>query len=60
MALNDESTLMVLDAAIGAEMNRIFFDDLERADEITIITFRQRSWLERIAERAASVITRLL
>ncbi len=42
MALNDESTLMVLDSAIGAEMNRIFFDDLEQADEITLAAFRER------------------
>jgi cardiolipin synthase A/B len=60
MALNDEATLMVLDPAIGDELNRIFISDLEHADEITIAAFRRRSWFERIAERAASVITRLL
>jgi cardiolipin synthase len=60
MALNDEATLMVLDRAIGEEMNRIFLTDLEHADEITLASFRRRSWVERIAEGAASVITRLL
>ena len=28
LALNDESTLMILDADTGAQMNAIFFDDL--------------------------------
>jgi cardiolipin synthase len=60
MALNDEATLMVLDRTIGEEMNRIFLRDLEHADEITLAAFRRRSWFERIAEGAASVITRLL
>ena len=60
MALNDESTLMVVDSAIGEQMNRIFLTDLEHADEITLEAFRRRSWFERIAERAANMITRLL
>jgi cardiolipin synthase len=60
MALNDEATLMVLDRTIGNEMNRIFLDDLRDAEEITLAAFRRRSWLERIAERGASVMTRLL
>jgi cardiolipin synthase len=60
MALNDEATLMVLDRRLGAEMNRIFFDDLRHAQEITRETFRARSWLQRIAERGANWLTRLL
>ena len=36
MALNDEATLMVLDRAIGDQMNQIFFDDLRHASEITL------------------------
>jgi phosphatidylserine/phosphatidylglycerophosphate/cardiolipin synthase-like enzyme len=60
MALNDESTLMVLDRAIGEEMNEIFLSDLQHADEMTIAAFRRRSWLERIVERGAQLITRLL
>jgi cardiolipin synthase len=60
MALNDESTLMVLDRSIGDNMNRIFLGDLEHAEEITAATFRRRSWLERIVERGANLITRLL
>jgi cardiolipin synthase len=60
MALNDESTLMVLDPALGEEMNRIFFEDLQHAEEITAAGFRQRSLMQRILERTAHLITRLL
>ena len=60
MALNDESTLMVLDRTAGEEMNRIFTDDLSYAEEITVARFRQRSWFQRMAERGASLLTRLL
>jgi cardiolipin synthase len=60
MALNDESNLMVLDRTVGDEMNRIFLDDLQQAREISIETFRARSWFQRIAERSANWLTRLL
>jgi cardiolipin synthase len=60
MALNDESTLMVLDRTIGEKMNRTFLTDLQHAEEITLATFRRRSWFERIMERGALLITRLL
>lgn len=60
MALNDESTLMVLDRTVGEEMNRIFIDDLRYAEEITTARFRQRSWFQRMAERGANLLSRLL
>ncbi len=60
MALNDESTLMVLDRTVGEEMSQIFVTDLQHAVEVTVADFRRRSWLERIVERGASLITRLL
>ena len=60
MALNDESTLMILDATIGSQMNQIFLDDLRYAQEITLITFQQRSWCARLSERAANFVMRLL
>ena len=60
MALNDEATLMVRDQRIGQQMDGIFLDDLRSAEEITAEEFRQRSWFQRIAERAANLITRLL
>jgi cardiolipin synthase len=60
MALNDEATLMVLDRAVGEEMNRIFFDDLRYAQEISAVSFGRRSWIERLVERGARLLTRLL
>jgi cardiolipin synthase len=60
MALNDESTLMVLDRTLGGEMNRVFVGDLADAREITREAFRARSWFQRMAERGANWLTRLL
>jgi cardiolipin synthase len=60
MALNDEATLMVLDPAFGSQMNEIFMDDLQDAQEITPAEFSRRSWVQRLAERGAHMITRLL
>ncbi len=39
---------------------RIFLDDLRHADEIVLAAFRQRPWFERLMERGANVLTRLL
>jgi cardiolipin synthase len=60
MALNDEATLMVLDRTAGANMDRIFLDDLRHAEEIRLEPFRRRSWFERLAEWGANSLTRLL
>jgi len=60
MALNDEATLMVWDPAIGEQMNHIFADDLRHAREVTAETFGRRSWVQRMLERGASSIDRLL
>jgi cardiolipin synthase len=60
MALNDEATLMVLDRTAGQNMDRIFLDDLRQAEDISLESFRRRSWLERIAEWGANSLTRLL
>lgn len=60
MALNDEATLMVLDRAAGHHMEQVFLEDLRYAAEITAEGFRQRSWLQRAAERGARFFTRLL
>jgi cardiolipin synthase len=60
LALNDESTLMILDARIGEQMNAIFLDDLKHAEEIQAADFLRRPWWERILERAARLVTRLL
>jgi cardiolipin synthase len=60
LALNDESTLMVLDSAAGRRMEEVFLDDLRESKEIDLATFRRRPWTEHVAEWAANQITRLL
>jgi integrase len=40
MALNDESTQMILDPTIGRQMDQIFLDDLRHTEEITLAAFR--------------------
>ena len=60
LALNDEATLMVLDQNVGQRMDAIFLDDLRDSEDITPDRFRQRSWLQRIAEATANLFTRIL
>lgn len=60
MTLNDEATLMVLDAEVGGRMNQIFLDDLRYSEEITAEGFASRPWLGRIAERIANLVVRVL
>jgi cardiolipin synthase len=60
LALNDESNLMVLDRAVGEQMDRTFLEDLRHAREITIESFRARPWFQRFGERGATWLTRLL
>jgi len=60
MALNDESALMTLDGKVGAEMDRLFLDDLRLASEITADAFRQRSWFQKIGEWGAGLFRRVL
>lgn len=60
IALNDESTLMMLDSTAGRRMEDVLRDDLRHAREIDFATFRRRSWIERVAERGADKLTRVL
>jgi cardiolipin synthase A/B len=60
MALNNESTLVILDAEAGAELERSFLDDLEFSQEIRLAEFRQRSWRQKLLEWGASRISRIL
>ena len=60
LALNDESTLMVLDSAAGRRMEEVFLDDLRDAKQIDLAAFRRRPWTQRVAEWAANQITRVL
>ena len=60
MALNDESTLMVLDPSIGQQMDAIFLEDLRHSEEITLAAFRQRALWQRLMERGANLVMRVL
>jgi cardiolipin synthase len=60
LVLNDEATLMILDEGVGRQMNEIFFDDLAHAEEISLRSFRQRPWFDRVDEAAALLIARVL
>lgn len=41
-------------------MQAVFLEDLNHSEEITLMRFRQRSWVQRTLERAASLVQRLL
>ena len=60
MAFNDESNLMVLDPALGADMEALFMEDLRHAQEIHFEEFRRRPLTARIAEQSAHLLSRIL
>jgi cardiolipin synthase len=60
LAFNDESNLLVLDEAFGAEVRAMFLDDLTRSKEVTYDEFRRRPARERFLEWAASRLARML
>jgi cardiolipin synthase A/B len=60
LAFNNESNLVFLDPALGAQMDSTFMDDLTRSKEITLDEFRRRPWYDRVIENGAAVFSRLL
>jgi cardiolipin synthase len=60
MAFNNESNLVVLDRAFGAEMDSVFLDDLRYAKEIKLDEFKRRSIWSKLLEKGASLLSRLL
>ena len=60
LALNNESALVMHDQALGTAMDSLFLEDLRLAREITLRAFRRRPWTERLLERGASVLSRVL
>lgn len=51
--LNDEVNVNVYDEGIAGEMERMFFDDLAKSEEITLRQWFRRSWFDRLKERVA-------
>lgn len=60
LVLNDEANLMILDPDVGRQMNAVFVDDLRYSEEITPTAFAQRSFVQRLGERAANLLSRIL
>jgi cardiolipin synthase A/B len=60
LALNNEVVLLVSDAGIGARLESLFRADLERSEEIDLVRFRRRSWIQRAREGIGTIVSRLL
>ena len=59
-ALNEESNLLMLDRALGARLDTIFLRDLRHARELRLEEFARRPWHEKVKERAATLLSRVL
>ena len=60
MAFNNETTVVVLDSAVGRVMDSLFVADLRHSKEITLAEFRRRPWTGRVMEWGANLLSRLL
>ena len=54
--LNDEANLNIYDAAFARQQSEIFEQDLKRSRRITLEEWRNRPFLEKIRERASSLL----
>jgi cardiolipin synthase len=57
---NDEIMLLAWDPRIGLAMERMFLADLDHAREVVLASFRERPFTERVRERMAAQLTRIL
>jgi cardiolipin synthase len=60
LAFNNESNLVILDAATGAEMDATFLTDLTHSTQMRLEDFRRRSLWRKALERGAALLQRLL
>lgn len=60
LALNDEATLLVLNAEVGAHLAAAFQRDLRYAREIRLEGFRQRPWHQKVREWGSSLLSKFL
>ena len=60
LSFNDESLLVTLDPAIGAQMDSIFADDIKSSKEIKLDEFRNRPLSSKILEWGAQKLRRVL
>ena len=60
LAFNNESNLVMLDEALGAQMDSIFLADLRYSKEITMADVNARNWIQRGLEWGATILARML
>ena len=60
LSFNNESTLLVLDRKVGAQMDSVFMDDIKWSKEIKLDEFRKRPLSGRILEWGAQKLRRVL
>ena len=60
LSFNDESLLVALDPAVGAQMNSIFMDDIKWSQEMKLDEFRKRPLSNKILEWGAQKLRRVL
>jgi len=59
-ALNKEINLVMHDAAIAAQLERVFHEDLERSIKLTYEAWQERPWREKLLELVTIPIKELL
>jgi cardiolipin synthase len=60
MSFNEESNLVVLDKAVGENMEKLFLEDLEYSEKIDAEEFAKRSVFAKVAEKACHLVWRVL
>ena len=60
MVLNDEVAVVIQDRTIGHELERLFLEDLEHADEVDLESLRSRGTVDRLKERFYHAFSPLL
>jgi cardiolipin synthase len=60
LSFNDESLLVALDPAVGAQMNSIFMDDIKSSQEMKLDEFLKRPLSNKILEWCAQKLRRVL
>ncbi|HEX2778324.1 MAG TPA: phospholipase D-like domain-containing protein [Gemmatimonadaceae bacterium] len=60
LSFNEETVLLMLDPALGSQLERQFMRDLEHATEIGLESFRKRGMWERTKEHACHLVWRVL
>ena len=60
MVFNDETMLVALDTTFGRQLDEIFLEDIKFSKEIKLDEFRKRPVTEKLMEKAAVLLSRVL